>query len=222
MWSKCSVRPLFAAGADNNSPVIHQLCLAAGHINRGFNWKTGLLTSSSMMDAQDIQIIAVRPHIDQGEDVMEGAEEGFLCSCSAFRPALNRVRMCVWRVRLPLRQFSQDSQLHPEVGVQWCLRQMCMITDGGVLRVDLSMVQEPARLFFCLSRQSPITTKGRQMERRWHFCALIALRPWGCCHACLLSINQTSVAPSCRGLKEVISCVGTQRGHYSVSDKLLL
>lgn len=30
-----------------------------------------------MMEAQDIQIIAVRPHIDQEEDVMVEAKEGF-------------------------------------------------------------------------------------------------------------------------------------------------
>lgn len=29
------------------------------------------------MDAEDTQIIAVQPHIDQGEDVMEEEEEGF-------------------------------------------------------------------------------------------------------------------------------------------------
>lgn len=30
-----------------------------------------------MMDAQDTPIIALRPHIDQEEDVMEEAKEGF-------------------------------------------------------------------------------------------------------------------------------------------------
>lgn len=74
-----------------------------------------------------------------------GSEGGILCNSDAFRPALNHVRICIWRVSLPLRQFSQDSQLHPGVGVQRCRRQMCMITDGGVLRVDLLMVQEAAR-----------------------------------------------------------------------------
>lgn len=74
-----------------------------------------------------------------------GSEGGILCSSDAFRPALNHVRISIWRVRLPLRELSQDTQLYPGVEVQGCCRQMCMITDGGILTVDLLMVQEPVR-----------------------------------------------------------------------------
>lgn len=101
------------------------------------------------MDAEDTQIIAVQPHIDQGEDVREEAKEGFYAASRCFQACIKPCwPECLFaRVRLPLRQFSQDSQLHPEVGVLggWGHRQMYVITDGGVLRVDLLMVQEPAR-----------------------------------------------------------------------------
>lgn len=73
-----------------------------------------------MMDAEDTQIIAVQPHIDQGEDVMEEAKEGFYAASRCFQAGIKPCwPECLFaRVRLPLRQFSQDTQLHPEVGVR--------------------------------------------------------------------------------------------------------
>lgn len=140
MRSKCSIPALFAAGADDNSPVIHQhATLIKALMRRRAYWP------AARQDGSTGHTNHGRHHILTRRKMWWRKQRRDFLQCwvfqAGFKPCQNIFLKGKASITIVFSGFTASSR-------GWgpgCHGQTWMITDGGVLRVDLLMVQEPAR-----------------------------------------------------------------------------